>query len=224
MDQISVLIISDEPSFSRAVTSRWRGEGDVPAFTLLGSDSHQGIGHSAVDLVLVGAVEKTAMSPVLRALAASGKPAVWVIEDNAASAMIKQQLSRCVILPRAEGWIDAVVLVGIEIAARIEAERRMTGAVSARTSLEKEASLGRYMLEARHGLNNALTSILGNSELLLLDPGEVPPSMISQLDTIRHMALRIHEAMQRFSSIEKEMTFVEHKNRERATASASGSC
>ena len=224
MDQISVLIISDEPGFSRAVTSRWRGEAEMPAFTLLGSDSHQGIGHNAVDLVLVGGVEKPAMSQVLRALAASGKPAVWVVEDNTVSSMIKQQLSRCVILPRSEGWMDAVVQVGIEIAARIEAERRMTGAVSARTSLEKEASLGRYMLDARHGLNNALTSILGNSELLLLDPGDVPPSMISQLDTIRHMALRIHEAMQRFSSIEKEMTFVERQNRERSAASASGSC
>jgi signal transduction histidine kinase len=224
VDQTCVLIISDEPGFSRAVTSRWRGEADMPAFTLLGSDSHQGISHNAVDLVLVGGVEKTAMPPVLRALAASGKPAVWVVEDNTASSMIKQQLSRCVILPRAEGWMDAVVLVGIEIVARIDAERRMSGAVSARTSLEKEASLGRYMLDARHGLNNALTSILGNSELLLLDPGEVPPSMISQLDTIRHMALRIHEAMQRFSSIEKEMTFVERQNRERSAASASGSC
>jgi signal transduction histidine kinase len=224
VDQASVLIISDEPGFSRAVTSRWRGERDMPAFTLLGSDSHQGLGHNAIDLVLVGGIERTAMPPILRTLAGTGKPAVWVVEDNTASAMIKQQLPRCVILPRAEGWSDAVVLVSIEIATRIEAERRMSGAVSARTSLEKEASLGRYMLDARHGLNNALTSILGNSELLLLDPGDVPPSMISQLDTIRHMALRIHEAMQRFSSIEKELTFIERQNSERSTASASGSC
>jgi hypothetical protein len=33
--------------------------------------------------------------------------------------------------------------------------------------------------------------------------------MISQLGTIRNMALRIHETVQRFSSLEKELTFVE---------------
>jgi signal transduction histidine kinase len=65
------------------------------------------------------------------------------------------------------------------------------------------------MLEMRHSLNNALTSVLGNSELLLLEPGDLPPTMISQLGTIRNMALRIHETVQRFSSLEKELTFVE---------------
>ncbi len=78
-----------------------------------------------------------------------------------------------------------------------------------RSTLEREAALGRYMLEMRHGLNNALTSVLGNSELLLLEPGDLPPTMISQLGTIRNMALRIHETVQRFSSLEKELTFVE---------------
>ena len=30
-----------------------------------------------------------------------------------------------------------------------------------RSTLEREAALGRYMFEMRHGLNNALTSVLG---------------------------------------------------------------
>jgi signal transduction histidine kinase len=60
----------------------------------------------------------------------------------------------------------------------------------------------------RHGLNNALTSVLGNSELLLLEPESLPPlapPIRSQVDTIHNMALRIHEIMQRFSSLEKEL-------------------
>jgi len=57
----------------------------------------------------------------------------------------------------------------------------------------------------RHGLNNALTSVLGNSDLLLLEPGSLSAPARAQIETIRNMALRIHEVLQRFSSLEKEM-------------------
>jgi signal transduction histidine kinase len=64
----------------------------------------------------------------------------------------------------------------------------------------------------RHSLNNALTSVLGNSELLLLDPdalAPLDPKARNQIDTIRNMALRMHEILQRFSSLEKELNVVE---------------
>ena len=61
------------------------------------------------------------------------------------------------------------------------------------------------MLEMRHGLNNALTSVLGNSDLLLLEPGSLSAQARAQLETVRNMTLRIHEVLQRFSSLEKEM-------------------
>jgi len=63
----------------------------------------------------------------------------------------------------------------------------------------------------RHTMNNALTSVLGNSELLLLliEPGSLSAAGRSQLETIRNMAVRLHEILQRFSSIEKEMSVIE---------------
>jgi signal transduction histidine kinase len=60
----------------------------------------------------------------------------------------------------------------------------------------------------RHNLNNALTSVLGNSDLLLLEPGSLSAQTRAQMETIRNMTLRIHEIMQRFSSLEKEMSVV----------------
>ncbi len=74
---------------------------------------------------------------------------------------------------------------------------------------QRDATLGRYMAEMRHALNNALTSVLGNAELLLLEPGAMPPQMREQVATIHNMALRIHEIVQRFSSLEMEMNFEE---------------
>ena len=61
------------------------------------------------------------------------------------------------------------------------------------------------MLDARHGLNNALTSILGNSELLLLEPGKLSAQVRDQVSTVHSMALRIHDVFQRFTALEHEM-------------------
>src|SRR4029077_750030 len=74
--------------------------------------------------------------------------------------------------------------------------------------LDRPATLGLYMLEMRHNMNNALTSVLGNSDLLLLEPGSLSAQTRAQIETIRNMTLRIHEIMQRFSSLEKEMNVV----------------
>ena len=76
-------------------------------------------------------------------------------------------------------------------------------------SLERQAALGRYILNERHTLNNSLTSVLGNSELLLLEPGSLSATARSQIETIRNMTVRMHEILQRFSSIEKELNAVQ---------------
>ena len=44
--------------------------------------------------------------------------------------------------------------------------------------------------------------------LLLLEPGSLSAQTRAQIETIRNMTLRIHEIMQRFSSLEKEMNVV----------------
>jgi len=72
-------------------------------------------------------------------------------------------------------------------------------------ALQCDATLGRYVVEMRHNLNNALTSVLGNAELLLLDETKFTSNERKQVDTIRLMALRMHETLQRFSSLEKEL-------------------
>ena len=72
-----------------------------------------------------------------------------------------------------------------------------------------QAVLGRYMIDMRHSLNNAMTSLLGNVELLLLEPGELSAQSLAQIKTIHTMALRINEMMQRFSSLASEMRELE---------------
>jgi hypothetical protein len=47
--------------------------------------------------------------------------------------------------------------------------------------------------------------MLGNAELLLLEPGQLSSQSLAQIKTIHSMALRINEVMQRFSSLASEM-------------------
>jgi signal transduction histidine kinase len=110
-----------------------------------------------------------------------------------------------------ENWLDTLVLVAGEILHRVAAEADARRFEQANASLERQALLGRYMLEMRHTLNNTLTSVLGNSELLLLEPGSLSSGARSQIETIRNMSLRMHEILQRFSSLEKELTVVDRQ-------------
>ena len=120
------------------------------------------------------------------------------------------------------GWLDAVVLILTQSFRTSQALARNQRLEHANSHLERDAALGRYILEMRHGLNNALTSVLGNSELLLLEPESLAPKVRSQIDTIRNMALRMHETLQRFSSLEKELNVAEKQAAKEVKAKAHG--
>jgi signal transduction histidine kinase len=78
------------------------------------------------------------------------------------------------------------------------------------------------MLEMRHAMNNALTSVLGHTELLLLEPGSLSAEVRDQIDTVHSMAIRMHEIMQRFSSIDTEMQCAERQLQNDLKAKAGG--
>jgi signal transduction histidine kinase len=114
-----------------------------------------------------------------------------------------------VFVPRTSDWLNTAVLVGREMLRRVELARRIREIETSVTFAERQASLGQYMLDSRHGFNNALTSVLGNAELLMLNIDRVPQEMREQVETIHAMALKLYEMMQRFSSLESEMRFEE---------------
>lgn len=52
----------------------------------------------------------------------------------------------------------------------------------------------------RHEVNNPLTGILGNAEMLLARRDSLPPSAIERLETIAVLAVRLRETVRRLSS------------------------
>jgi signal transduction histidine kinase len=212
VDTPTVLIISDEADFSRRVTARWQTERMVPTFTLLSGDLWPRFVVDAFDVAIVGELRRELLSVVLEPLHSTGQPVFCVCRNASVAQLVRERWPRISILRCGETadtqWLDTLVLGASEAVHRSRAESRARSAELSCATLERQATLGRYMLEMRHNLNNALTSVLGNSDLLLLEPGSLSAHSRAQIETIRNMTLRIHEIMQRFSSLEKEMNVV----------------
>jgi signal transduction histidine kinase len=204
----TVLIISDEADFSRRVTARWQMERTVPTFTLLSGELWPRFAVDNFDVAIIGELRRDLLSVVLEPLHSTGQPIFCVCQDPATAQLVRARWPRASILGRSEHWLETLVLAACEAVHRSRAEARARSAELTCSVLERQATLGRYMIEMRHNLNNALTSVLGNSDLLLLEPGSLSAQSRAQIETVRNMTLRIHEIMQRFSSLEKEMNVV----------------
>lgn len=207
MDHSTVLIISDDVEFSRSVTARWQMERHIPTFTLLSGDIWPRSAENFA-VAIVGPLRRELLSVILEPLHSTQQPLFCVCEDAATAQLVRERWPRTSVVRSDENWLNVLVLSAGEAVLRSRAEARTRAAEEKCLLLDRQATLGRYMLEMRHGLNNALTSLLGNSDLLLVEPGSLSAQARGQIETIRNMTLRIHEVLQRFSSLEKEMNVV----------------
>jgi hypothetical protein len=248
----TVLILASDPAFSREITAHWPQDPapqfNSPEFIVLGESFSRDLKGSNYDLAIADASyyekrhnkkdennpsndpsedpskdkDRSGQNQVLnRSLAAAGKPAIVIHRDpardfyNIHGAVIELRGERGV-------WPALAGLIGREILRRRQAESHAREAEKTCAAAQSEATLGRYMLEMRTNVNNALTTVLGNAELLVLEPG-LPASVLAQADTIRNMALRLHEVFQRFSSLEKELTVTARESGKKSLRAGAGS-
>lgn len=227
VDQPTVLIISNDADFSRVITVRWKSQRNVPTFTLMTADLCPGLNSENFDVAIVGGLPPGAWPSVIKTLQTCCKP-VLLIENADKPPTRTSSNSRLMTLTQNDdNWLDTAVLILSECLRNTHAAATIQRLEHEAVQLTRDATLGRYILEMRHSLNNALTSVLGNSELLVLEPETLAPldaKTRSQIDTIRNMALRIHEIMQRFSSLEKELNIAEKQtaNESKARAQIAG--
>jgi signal transduction histidine kinase len=211
LEQPTALIVSDEPEFAHEIVGRWQSERNVPVFTLMSSDICRDLDPEAFDIAIVGGISENFRKSVLDALERSRKAIVLLCAEDQSPHSMRGEHPSVMVLRRREEWLDSLILVASEALWARQVMARAERAEQSNQLLQRQATLGRYMLEMRHTFNNALTSVLGNSELLLLEPGSLSAAGRGQVGTIRNMAVRMHEILQRFSSIEKEMKVLEEQ-------------
>jgi hypothetical protein len=240
----TILILASDPAFSREITANWPQDparrSDGPEFIVLDEGFSRNLEGSNFDLAIADALcdegddekdkgrnkikrkhlNKRLNKDLKQSLAAAGKPAILIHSDpsldfyNIHGAILE--------LRREPGvWPVMAGLAGREILRRCQAESRARDAEKTCAAAQAEAILGRFMVEMRTNVNNALTTVLGNAELLVLEPG-LPANVLAQADTIRNMALRLHEIFQRFSSIEKELCVDARESGKKAMPATAG--
>jgi signal transduction histidine kinase len=79
---------------------------------------------------------------------------------------------------------------------RVRMAERATGMVQ----FPKDELSGDFGEILRHEVNNPLTGILGNTELLLARRDRLPPSAVERLETIAGLAVRLRETVRRLSN------------------------
>jgi signal transduction histidine kinase len=200
-----VLILTDDTEFARLLTACWRAERQVPAITVLSSTLLRAQQTAPYDLVVVGPVQDGRLPEVLRSMERAGALILCVPADSRELGQLRTRHPRLVHVPLRDDWAQTLLLVAGESLRRTEAVRLARQAERQAIRNEQYATLGRYILDMKHSVNNALTSMLGNAELLLLEPGQLSSQSLAQIKTIHSMALRINEIMQRFSQLANEM-------------------
>ena len=199
-----VVIVSDDREFARALMARWQSEPYVPEITLTPSDVWTSASAIGYPLVIVGPLRPGKILAILRAVDHSAT-AAYVVGDEACAAAVKTEYPELPVLLQRAGWVDMLVLLANEGLRRAEASARAERA-------ERIVMLGRYLVEMRHSINDALTSLIGNADILLADHSRVPPRNLDQVKTIHAMALRLNEIMQRFSLLAVEMQKAEKES------------
>jgi signal transduction histidine kinase len=146
---------------------------------------------------------------VLLAIAVTGDEPLPTVGDR---------VGRLVQIRHNAGWADIAAALTYEIVLRAQAQRRVVEVENRLRESERFVALGRFIVEARHGLANALTGVLGNSELVLLETKSgLRDEVRGQLETIHSMSLKIHETLQKLSSLDREMQMTERRAERKAS-------
>lgn len=223
MRHANVLILTDETEFARLLTACWQTERQAPGITVISSELWRENDVPPHDLVVVGPVGEGKLTTVLRSLAPATAVILCVPADSREYGQLRAKYPRLVHIPLREDWAQTLLLVAGESLRRAEALRIARQAERNAARNENHATLGRYMLDMKHNVNNALTSMLGNAELLLLEPGQLSSQSLAQIKTIHSMAMRINEVIQRFSSLANEMQEAENASQRETEETSSPS-
>jgi len=205
-----ILIVSDDSEFTESLMSRWREEGDAPAFTAVSTEVSRQASPLGYELVVVGPLRRGA--PRQSAPAFPTDTLVCAVGEVEALKAVRARHEDWLLLPEYPGWTKILFSLAREVSRRTMAETRAREAEKTTQFEKRFGAIGKSVLEARPGMVNALTSLLGNADLILLSDDQLPADYREHVQTIHTMALRLNEVVQRLSSLENEIELSERKS------------
>jgi signal transduction histidine kinase len=196
-----VVVISDDREFVDLLVCNWQRMRYSPEYSVCSVAAGGWLGGCAVAV-------------------ADGLPALARLQPELALAIVVSDESlpercegtRLVRVARTSAWAEQAAMLAQESVLRLEAQAQVAQMKQLMRANERYAKLGRFIVEARHSLGNALTGVLGHCELMLLETEEeLQGKLRSQLETIRSMSLKMHETFHRFSMLDQELRSAEEQ-------------
>jgi hypothetical protein len=205
-----ILIVSDDSDFVRSLVARWRMEKDPPAITAVSTGVSRQASSSGYEMIIIGPLRECTVLPAGPAVHSDS--VVCAVGDEESLRLVRAVHDAWLLLPECPGWTKILFSLAGEVLRRTAAETRAREAEITNLSQKRFGILGKSLLEARPGMVNALTSLLGNADLILLSEEPLPDHCRENVRTIHNMALRLNEIVQRLSSIENEMELTDRKS------------
>jgi len=157
VNQLTVLIFTDDPEFAHTLIARWQTERTVPSFLISNEGAWAEDRNVEYDLAIVGPLASENPVEALKLVELKSRPGVYVASRSTQAQGVRSAHPRVLVLNDHEGWVNATVLLAGEALRRVDATHRDKKVEQNISSAQKHAVLGRYMLDMRHNLNNALT-------------------------------------------------------------------
>lgn len=238
-----VLVVAQSAEFAQDLVSLWKQQPSFPAFTVMipGSNGVDNAGyHAACHLAIVESTAMRSHHAMLQRLDVVGVPIICATnahqhsprqnsrllqleQARPTSEQLRAELphSIAISLPEGDAGIETLIVIAEEVLHRVDASARARKAETASEPQTAQLALGKYVADSMHGFNNALTAVLGNAELLMLDAEKFSAAVQEQVEAIHSNALRLHEMMQRFSSLESEMNAGKKEGQKESAMAAS---
>jgi hypothetical protein len=207
MSSSPVLVVSDDVEFIREFVSRWEMEQNSPPITVVSTKMWRQASLIGYALIIVGFLRQN--SPLTLAPDFHCDTTVCVVGEPEKLSSIRTAHPEWLTFSEQPGWPDTLLSFAKEVLRRGAAEKQAREAENICLAQQRLATLGQSLLTARPGMVNALTSLLGNADLLLLSDEPLSAGGLEQIRTMHRMALRLNEILQRLSSLANEMELSE---------------
>jgi hypothetical protein len=210
MNSSPVLVVSDDVEFIREFVSRWEMEQDAPPITVVSTEMWKQASLIGYALIIVGFVRQS--SPPALAANFHCDTTVCVVGEPEKLSSIRGVHPEWLTFCEQRGWPDTLLSFAKEVLRRVAAEKQARETELICSAQHRLATVGQSLLTARPGMVNALTSLLGNADLLLLSDETLSVGGLEQVRTMHKMALRLNEILQRLSSLANEMELTESES------------
>lgn len=220
-----ILVVDDNPQNLRVLTDRLTSEGYAVCQARSGSEALQMVSSEKPDLVVLDILmpgmdgfevttalksnADTVLIPVVAVTALQApEDKIRAIELGADDFITKpynkvELLTRIRSLLRIKQLQDELKAQAAELA---RANTELREAQSELVRSERLAAIGQVGIAVKHEINNPLTAILGEAQLLLMQHSDLPDEVAARIRVIEEMSLRISEIVRKLHEVPNDRT------------------